>query len=167
MSVLSDYTPDEQRLLMSSLEAAGIAVSAASLGRKRETASEAFAAASYILDSRQEYIGNTLVSSIQLSLEQRSKADEKFPSFIDLAAVPGAEAKALDTLRQVVTLLGEKTTPEEATGFKQWLMNIAVKTSEAGKEGGNFWGRGAVLVNDAERAALDQIAEILGVARPE
>jgi hypothetical protein len=33
--------------------------------------------------------------------------------------------------------------------------------TEAGKEGGNFFGRGAVLVNDAERAAVAEIATAL------
>lgn len=35
------------------------------------------------------------------------------------------------------------------------------RTTEAGKEGGNFFGRGAVLVNDAEKAALQEIATAL------
>ncbi len=163
MSVLTDYTPDEQRVLLGSLEAAGVAISAASPGKKRETVSEGFAAASYILDSKKEWLGNTLVGTIQFTLQDRSASGDKFPNFYDLATAPGAEAKALDTLRQVTALLDAKTTPEEAAGFKQFLMNIATKTAEAGMEGGNFWGRGAVAVNDAERAALDQIADILGV----
>ena len=64
MSVYSDYSPAEQRLLTSSLEAAAVFVSAASLGRSEETISEGFAAASLVLDSRDEYVSNSLVSSI-------------------------------------------------------------------------------------------------------
>lgn len=165
MTVLTDYTLDEQRVLLGSLEAAGVAISAASLGKKRETVSEGFAAASYILDSKKEFLGNTLIGSIQFTLQDKAAAGDKFPNFYDLANAPGAEAQALDTLRNVTALLDAKSTPEEAAGFKQFLMNIATKTAEAGMEGGGFWGRGAVAVNDAERDALAQIAQILGITR--
>jgi hypothetical protein len=71
----------------------------------------------------------------------------------------------LATLRQVAALLAEKSTPAEANGYKEWLMKIAALTTEAGKEGGNFLGWGAVLVNDAEKAALAEVAAALGVER--
>jgi hypothetical protein len=163
MSVIADYTPEEQQVLLRSLEASGIAVSAASLGRKAETASEGFAAASYILESQAAYLDNTLIGSVQFELKRRSAAGEHFPDFVKLAAAPGAAEQALAALRQVASLLDEKTTPEEAAGYKEWLMNIAVQTSQAGKEGGNFMGWGAVAVNDAEQAMLAQIAQILKI----
>jgi hypothetical protein len=163
MSVFADYSPEEQQLLLRSLEGAGVAVSAASLGRKAETASEGFAAASYILDSQATYLGNTLIGSVQYELKRRSAAGQHFPDFVKLAMAPGAAEQALAALRQVAALLDEKTTKEEAAGYKDWLMNIAIQTSKAGKEGGNFLGRGAVLVNDAEKAMLAQIAQILGI----
>ncbi|MFO7632566.1 MAG: hypothetical protein R6W76_08510 [Caldilinea sp.] len=40
--------------------------------------------------------------------------------------------------------------------------NVAVATAEAAKEG-DFMGIGGVRVNEAEKAALQQLAEILGV----
>ncbi len=45
MTVYADYTSDEQRLLRASLQAAAVAVSAASPGRTEETVSEGYAAA--------------------------------------------------------------------------------------------------------------------------
>jgi hypothetical protein len=163
MSVLADYTPEQQQLLLRSLEAASVAIAAASLGSARETISEGFAAASYVMESRGTYLDNTLIQSIQYALEARAAADEKFPDFVAVASAPGAKEHALTTLRQATALLNAKSSPEEAAGFKEWLMNIAVRTTEAGKEGGNFLGWGAVAVNDAERAALKEIADILGV----
>ena len=164
MTTLTDYTPDEQQLLLRSLQAAAVAVSAASLGRKTETVSEGFAAASFIMARSQATVDNTLITSIQFALDERAKADQPFPSFEKAAAAPDAEADAMETLRQVDALLAAKSTPDEAQGFKQWLMEIAQRTAAAGKEGGNFFGRGAVQVNDAERAALAQIAQVLGAA---
>ena len=56
-----------------------------------------------------------------------------------------------------------RTDPDAAQGFKQWLLEIAQRTAAAGKERGNFWGRGAVSINDAEVAALHEIAKTLDV----
>ena len=43
------------------------------------------------------------------------------------------------------------------------LMYLAQQTAEASKEGG-FLGIGAVRVSDKEQAALDELAEVLGVS---
>lgn len=163
MSVLSDYTAEEQRLLLTSVRAAGVAVSAASPGRGHETASEGFAAASYVLESEGEFLDNTLINSLQFELKRMTQDGYKFASFTDMAETAGAETDAMKTLADAAALLDAKSTPYEAKGFKQFLMNIANRTAEAGKEGGNWLGFGAVQVNDAEREALRQIAQVLGV----
>ena len=163
MSVYADYTPDEQLVLLRSLQAAAVAISAASLGRKVETASEGFAAASYITDRSAAQLDNTLIGSVQFALDERVRSGQPFPDYVKVAMAPDAGPQALETLRQVAALLAAKSTPAEADGYKQWLMEIAAHTTEAGKEGGNFFGRGAVLVNDAERAALEEVGKALGV----
>lgn len=163
MTILSDYTPEEQRLLMVSLRAAGVAVSAASLGKGAETASEGFAAASYIMESEGEFLDNTLINAVHFELKRRAEEGYTFVSYTDEAEATGAKEAALNTLRQVVAVLDAKSTPQEAGQYKQWLNNIAQRVAEAGKEGGNWLGRGTVQVNDAERAALHEIAAILGL----
>ncbi len=163
MTVLADYTPEEQRLLLVSLRAAGVAVSAASLGKSAETASEGFAAASYVLESEGEYLDNTLIQSVQFDLKRRSEAGQQFASYQDAAEAAGAKQEALETLRQVVALLDAKSPGHEAAQYRQWLMNIAQRVAAAGKEGGNWLGWGAVEINDAERAALQEIGQVLGV----
>jgi hypothetical protein len=163
MSVLTDYTAEQQRILLGSLPAAAIAVAAASPGRSAETVSEILAAATYILDSRSEFLTNTLVNSIQFDIQLRADAGAAFPNFAERAEAPGALEDAHAALRAVAALLDTLADPNEAAGFKQWLMNIAVHTALGGKEGGNWRGKGAVQVNDAERAAVRAIAEILGV----
>ena len=162
MSVYSEYTADEQLLLRASHEAAAVAVSAASPGRKEETVSEGYAAASYVLDSRAAYVGNPLVSSVIIELEARVRADQPFPDYLKVASAPGARQWAMETLRSVVALLDAKAAHDEADGYKVWLRRIASTTAEAGKEDQGFLGRGGVQVNDAERAALQEIGEILG-----
>ena len=68
----------------------------------------------------------------------------------------------LQTITAGVAVLDTKATPEEAAGYKQWLMRIAQATAEAGKEGG-ILGIGAVRVSDKEKAAIDQLGSALGV----
>lgn len=164
MTVLSDYTVDEQQIILRSLSAAAIAVAAASPGRSVETASEGVAAAKFILDSEGAYLDNTLIGSILFDLERRARAQESFPSFTEQAVAADALPQALDALRAVSALLSAKSGGKEALEFREWLMQIAAHTAEAGKEGDNFLGWGGVKVNDAERAMLEQIAQILGVS---
>jgi hypothetical protein len=116
------------------------------------------------MEERAPYLANPLIGSVQYEIERRAQAGDSFPDYVKLATAPGAEQAALDTLSAAAALLDTKTTAEEAGGFKQWLLNVAAKTTEGGKEGGNFLGWGAVAVNDQERAALQKIAALLGVS---
>lgn len=163
MTVYADYDAGEQQLLRSSLQAAAVAVSAASLGRREETSSEGFAAASFILASGPKHVDNTLVMSLLVELERRLDEDQPFPDFLEAATAAGAEDRAMATLRDVAAMLDTRSTPIEAEGFKQWLLEIAMEVARAGKEDQGFLGTGGVLVNDAERAALRRIGEALGL----
>jgi hypothetical protein len=138
-----------------------VVVSAASPGRSAETVSEGFAAVQYAMNRSGEFLDNTLISSIQFAVEQLGKTDHKFADYSKLATAPDAKANSIARLSQLADLLDRKSTLAEAAGYKQWVMNAATLASEAGKEGGNFFGRGAVVVNDAERAALAEIAAAL------
>ena len=164
MTVYQDLTTDEQRVLSRSLRAAAVFISAASPGRATETASEGFAVAELILDSQAEWVANPLVSSTILELKGRLDGDERFPDYVAAASAPGASEEAEEALRAVVALLDEKSTSEEAAGFKAWLLRIAETAATAGKEDQGFRGTGGVLVNDAEREALRRLADLLGVA---
>jgi hypothetical protein len=161
MSLIKDYTSEEQSLLMQGPRLGAIVVSAASPGRAADTESEGFAAIVYAMDSRGEFLDNTLIASILYELDQLEKSGHQFAAYGKLAAAPDAKAHALDQLGQVADLLDRKSDPAEATGYKQWVLNAATAASQAAKEGGNFFGRGAVTVNDAEKAALAEIAERL------
>jgi hypothetical protein len=163
MSVVADYTVDEQKLLMEGPRLGALVVSASSLGKSTETVSEGFAAADYVLNSREAYLGNTLVGSIQFALEGRAESGDPFASYVDLAEAPDALSNALARLRELAALLDRDPDAAEAAGYKDWVMNAAAAASAAGKEGGGFLGWGSVMVNDAEKAALDEVAAALGV----
>lgn len=163
MSVIADYTAEEQFLLMEGPRLGAVVVSAASPGRSAETVSEGFAAVQYAMNRSGEFLDNTLISSIQFAVEQLGKTDHKFADYSKLATAPDAKANSIARLSQLADLLDRNSTLAEAAGYKQWVMNAATLASEAGKEGGNFFGRGAVVVNDAERAALAEIATALRI----
>lgn len=84
--------------------------------------------------------------------------------------VKGKSDEALGALRsyigKTVALLNEKATAEESSQIRQWMYDLAVKTAEASKEGG-FLGMGAVRVSEAEKKALVELADVLGVEAAE
>ena len=163
MTLFTDLDADARRTLLDALHAASVAISVASLGRKEETASEAFSAAAFILDSRAAQVANPLVSSIILFLDQAARSEGRFPDYHQLVAAPDARERSLDTLRAAATLVDARATTDEAAGYKRWLLDIATVTANAGKEDQGFLGRGGVYVNDAEKVALGEVAEALGV----
>jgi hypothetical protein len=166
MSVFADYTDEEQALLLSAIRAAAVAVSAASPGRKEETVSEGYAAADLVLKSQPDFVGNTLVTSILVWLQQQLASDHVFADYLEVASAPGAFDEAMTVLGRAASLVDAKATPGEASGYRGWLLRIAQAVAEAGKEDQGFLGRGGVLVNDAERSALQSIATALGLEAP-
>jgi hypothetical protein len=164
MTLYGDLTPDEQALLRRGLQAVAVAVSAASPGRPEETVSEGFAAARFILDRRPEDAAIPLVSSLILELEEEVREDRDFPDYLAAATAEGARARALETLRELAALLDARVPPQEAAATKAWFMRIAQAVAAAGKEDQGFLGRGGVLINEAEREELREIADILGIA---
>jgi hypothetical protein len=164
MLVYRDFTDDEQYLLRHSLLAAAVAVSAASPGRAEETVSEGFAAASFILERRDDYVASPLITSVIAMLQAMADTEQAFPDYVAVAKEPDAQEQAMETLRRVTALLDAREEPSEAAAYKGWLMSIARSVASAGKEDQGFLGRGGVDVNDKERQALAEIASALGMA---
>src|SRR4051812_30105320 len=75
----------------------------------------------------------------------------------------GADARREieDEMRAVNALLVEKTTPEEADQFREWLKASAQATALAAKEGG-FLGFRAERVSEGEQQMLERLGEIFG-----
>ena len=162
MSVYADYDPDQQRVPLRAISAAAVLVSTASPGSKADTVSEGFASAEYVLYSLEANIGNTLVSSVIMAIRDRLAAEEPFPDYAQVADAPDAAEQARTALGAVATLLDTRTTPEEAAGYKDWLVHIARASAQGALEDKGFLGRGGVQVNDAERAAIAEVARLLG-----
>jgi len=69
----------------------------------------------------------------------------------------------LENLRQAASIVEQKAVPGEATQYKQWLMQSAIKVAEAAKEG-SFLGFGGQKVSAAEAKLLEEIAAALGLS---
>ena len=162
MSVYADYDPDQQRVLLRSINAAAVLVSTASPGSNADTVSEGFASATYILDSLEANIGNTLVSSVIMAIRDRLEAEQPFPDYVVVATAADAADQARAALTAVAALLDTRATPEEAAGYKDWLIGAAQASAQGALEDRGFLGRGGVAVNDAERAAIAEVAQLLG-----
>jgi hypothetical protein len=65
-----------------------------------------------------------------------------------------------DTLQQANLALA-KATPEEVTEYKEFILTVAQRVAEAGKEGG-FLGIGGTRVSPAETKAIQEIRDALG-----
>jgi hypothetical protein len=98
-----------------------------------------------------------------VAIEERVEREEPFPDYVELASRPGARAEAERILGATAALLAAKAPADQAAGFKHWLVGIATVAAQAGKEDQGFLGRGGALVNDKERAAVQEVAAILGV----
>jgi hypothetical protein len=81
---------------------------------------------------------------------------------IDAKNPDEAKQKAVEGCVAAAAIVTQKS-PTEADEFKQWLMTIANRTAEAGKEGG-FLGIGGTRVSEKEKAELAALASALGVS---
>jgi hypothetical protein len=166
MTLIGEFDPADQLLLMQGLEAAAVLVSTASLGRKEETASEGFAMANHVLESASDTIAHPLLASIIQALVDRAAGGGAFPDYGRVVTAPDARDRAIGIVRSAVAAADAGATPDEASAYRAWLLGIATVVAQAGKEDQGFLGRGGVLVNDAERAALAELAGMLGLDAP-
>lgn len=166
MTLISAFDPADQLLLMQGLEAAAVLISTASLGRKEETASEGIAMANHVLQSASEHFAHPLLASIIQALDDRAAVGGAFPDYGKVVTAPDARERAVGIVRSAVAAVDSGATLDEASAYRAWLLGIATAVAQAGKEDQGFLGRGGVMVNDAERAALVELAAMLGLEAP-
>lgn len=160
MTTKTDYTAEEWDHLLEAPMSAGMLIAAASpslLG----SIGESMSIAKGIAAAAQGAAGNELLNALLADLTNKETMKEARPELTskDPAA---AKAQLLGTVQAAAAVLDQKATPEEAAGIKNWLYQLAVGAANATKEGG-FLGIGAVRVSDAEKAALADLASVLGV----
>ncbi len=164
MSSKKDYTQEEWQTLMDVpmlVGAAVMVVGKSGLG----TMKESFEIARQTLGALKAYPDNELIQGI---LESRLKDKEKssiesFSSPLLKLQPPEFKEEVVKICRQANTLLAEKSTPEEAGEYKDWVKQIADKVAHAASEGG-ILGFGGVEFSEEEKLAIDEIHAALNIA---
>ena len=157
MSTKADYTKEEWDLIVKSPVMASMAVIAASPSGPIGVVKEMFAVGKGLWAGA-EGTTNPLIGALIADLKAGTRPAMPTERPQDLAQ---AKAQALGACREVAALLGRKA-PGEAEGFKRWLLRSAQGVAEAAKEGGVF-GIGGVQVSEAEKTALAEVAQALGL----
>ena len=136
MTLIGEFEPADQVLLLQGLEAAAVLISTASLGRKEETASEGIAMATFVLDSASSQVAHPLLMSILQALEDRAAGGGAFPDYGKISgAAPDARDRAMGIARSAVAAVDAGATEDEAAAYRAWLLGIAAGRGE-GRQGG-------------------------------
>ena len=107
---------------------------------------------------------NQVVASVVASFKEMAAKHERLQSPVSVAGKKPEEVKAevATQLAKIPAILEGKVPPDQAEGYKKWLLDIAVKVANAATEGG-FLGFGGERVSPAETAAINELASSLGV----
>jgi len=157
----TDFAVDEWGELLAAPLMAAMAVTAADPSGLLGLIKENFASAKALIAAKQTS-ANELIKALIADLETsegRAAARAAVQSRFAEHKPDQIKPRAIEALRQAVTIAGQKA-PAEAAGFKAWLRDVAKTVSEASSEGG-FMGMGGVAVSEAEKATLAEIDQAL------
>jgi hypothetical protein len=161
MATQADFTPEEWTKLYRAPLVAGMGVSLADIGGPIEMSKESMAAMQAALMPTE---AEGLV--VDLSAGLKVVLDGKQNPMSDMKPESGTDPRQmiLDELAEANRIVTAKATPEEASGYRAWVVQSAKNAADAAKEGG-FFGIGAVQVSEGEGAFLAKIEEAMGEAQ--
>lgn len=162
MTSKADFTPQEWTMLLLAPIQSGMAVLLSSKSGLIGTAKEAMAL--YNATNKRAAQQHSRNSLIQALLSGDNGQEEKLlfqkvkAYMSDEHARRQAKPEALQACHNIALLLSQKVPPQEAEGYKQWLMDVSTKVASASSENGR-------AINDAERMTLKEIADALGTVQ--
>jgi hypothetical protein len=164
MADKSSFTPDEWKVLLQSMIAAGIAVTAAEPSGLWGLLKESFAGGTELAKAKTDPGANALIKAAvnDFATTEGSAARDALKSKLKGAKPSEIKEKCIETLRQAAEILNAKA-PADSAAFKGWLQQISQHVAEASNEGG-FLGVGGVPVSEAEKATLNEISTALKAA---
>lgn len=159
MTTKADFTEGEWTRLGRAPLVAGLAISLADPGGPIEALKESMASLKTILGTAQAGGRGALVDAVAQDVAAQAR-ERKNPlsGFRPKGATAGQEI--LDELGEVNAIVTAKATPEEAAGFREYLLTAAQRAADAAKEGG-FMGFGAKQVSEGEETMLARLREVL------
>ena len=161
MTDKSNFTPDEWKLLLQSVVAAGIAVTAADPSGLWGLLKESFAGGTVLAKAKMDPGTNALIKAVvaDFSTAEGSAARDGLKNTFKGSKPAEIKDKCIEILRQTAAIVDVKA-PGDAAALKGWLQQISQHVAEAAKESG-FLGIGGVPVSDAEKATLTEISSAL------
>lgn len=178
MTTQADFTPDEWKSILVAPTVVGTTVMLAATSGPIGTVKEMIAVGKAVAEVIEKGSTNPLVQALAQDAKARIEAQKAKQPDQEVRLDPEVEerikgAKSAEAARavlmqevaEVAALVTAKAAPDEAQGFKQWLMSVAVQVAQAAKEGG-FLGFGGTLVSDTEKTALNELGTVLGVSAP-
>ena len=151
MTGKADFTAEEWEKVLAAPPEAGLLVATAQRGG---TFREAFSIAKAYTEARRSLGESELLDQIaaakpEMKVERHSSKEE-------------LEQEVLQNLRDAVTLVESKATPEETEAYRRFIVHLAERVAEAHREG--FLGLTGERVSDAERGAIRKTEEAVGAA---
>jgi hypothetical protein len=153
MTTKADFTEDEWVRVVRAPFVAGMAISLADPGGPIEAAKESMAS---IKSATNPPSREQLVSEVALDIQsQVQQHHNPVKGYKPAGDVPPGE-QILRELTDVVAIVREKATSEEAEAFAAWLVSTAEAAANAAKEGG-FMGFKAELVSERESDMIEKV----------
>jgi hypothetical protein len=164
MTGKSNFTPDEWKLLLESVMAPGIAITAADPSGLWGLLKESFAGGTELAKAKTDPGANALIKALVDDFgtaEGGAARDALKASFRDSKPAQ-IKDKCIEVLRSAAAIVDAKA-PGDSAAYKGWLQQVSRHVAEAADEGGGFLG-GGVPVSDAEKATLSEISTALKAA---
>jgi hypothetical protein len=146
MTGKTDFTEQEWETVLEGATSAGLIVSTAQRGGSFR---ESFALAKAFTEARAAAGASGLVDEIAQSKPKVERARQ--------GSVEEMKDHHLGIIRQAISLLEAKASPEEVEDYRRFTLSLAERVASAKEEGDQ-------PVSDAERAAIDEISAALGKA---
>jgi hypothetical protein len=144
MTGKSDFSPEEWEVVLEGPPSAGMIVITAQRGG---TFRESFSMAKSYAEARKQHGDSQLLDEIASTKPEIDHTRYHSPEEL--------KDHGLQHLRDAVELLEAKATPEEVDEYRRFVLTLANRVAEAHKG-----------VSDAERSAMEEIAQALGTASP-
>jgi hypothetical protein len=160
MTSRTDFNNEEWERLGRAPLVAAMAISLADPGGPIEALKETGAAVKTVQEAAQDGSHGPFVQAVAHDVAEKAQHRQN-PLAGFRPKGSDAREQILDELRAVNQILVEKTTPEEAHEFREWLKAAAQRAALAAKEGG-FLGFNAQRVSENEQQMLERLGEIFG-----
>jgi hypothetical protein len=144
MTGKADFTPEEWEVVLKGPPSAGMIVITAQRGG---TFRESFSMAKAYAEARKEHGDSQLLDEIVSTKPEIDHTRYHSPEEL--------KDHGLQNLRNAVELLEAKATPDEVDEYRRFVLTLANRVAEAHKG-----------ITDAERGAIEEIAQALGTASP-